>query len=127
LTIELGIFIGFAALAYVSSGLISKLFKNRRVARLISWTILLPLFLNLAGSFYIYLMYSSEPQRILANLPLMFSYFLVLEFTYLPASIILLIFWLVGVFAMFRKKLSGRNVPENETSKQICKVPASHS
>ncbi len=75
------------------------------LARLLSWTILLPPFLTFGLSFYAYLVLRSESWRPSADLSELFSYALANVLVVYPANVILLAIWLFGTAFMFRKRL----------------------
>jgi hypothetical protein len=114
LLVELSIVIGFAIVAYVVSGLMSKLVRKRKMlVRLLSWTLLLPLCLGLALSCLAFLILSSEQNSILSDPLWIFSCAIINEFVAYPLNVILLGIWLLGILLMFRKSLfvmiKGRN------------------
>lgn len=108
--------VGPAVLAYTASVLAPKLFRRRRaLARLVTWSILLPLFLSIGYSVDFHILTSFSPHTDYPNLLYnLFSKILIGMFVVFPLNAFLLLTWLIGVVFMFRKNIWFHSHSANE-------------
>jgi hypothetical protein len=109
LLIECGIVLGFAVLAYFASSLISRLFeKSKRIANLVLWTILSPLFLilGLGCTFYLnwYAVSIQEGGNLVYPEPLNI-FMMAAQVWFLTIFVgVIAVIWLIGALIIFRQE-----------------------